>query len=201
MRPLSSWGQCPLVPAGLGFLSNLAESLLGFRAQSAIGAKPAMEARLCIESSRRDLPGNLFHFQPSFFQLSFAAAGGHAGILRQVVEHKMLHLVSPLLARRQGVDGKLQAVVRILLCLRLARLVVSDDNFAARKFIDAVDSSGNANIADLHLEGFFRVQYFRYWSATTSREERFQLFDPLALVQIVLIPVLNFRFGKFRPEL
>ena len=52
----------------------------------------------------------------------------------------MIGVISPLFARRQGIDGKLQALVGIFLGLGLSGFVVGDDD-STIGLVDTVDAA------------------------------------------------------------
>ena len=104
--------------------------LLGGGTQVAIGAEFAIEAGLGLEFPGGDVFRYFLH--PAFrrFQLSVAAPGHDRAVSFQVIEHQAVGAISPLLARRQGVDGKLHALVGIFLRLGPAGLVVGNHDSA-----------------------------------------------------------------------
>ncbi len=109
----------------------------------------------------------------------------------------MVGAISPLLARSQGINGKLQTFVGIFLRLSFSGLVVGDDDTAAGYLVDAINAAHYFYLAHLYIKEFFGVQHFRCGSTAESSQEILQLQDTLLVVKVVLVAVLNAGGGEF----
>src|SRR5581483_3513742 len=85
----------------------------------------------------------------------------------------------------------LQAGVGIFLRPWLAGLVINNDNTVARHAVDAIHASNHHSGANPDLEFLLGMQNLRMWFTLCGSQEVGQLRDPLLLVKIMLIPVLQ----------
>ena len=119
------------------------------------------------------------------------AAGHDFAVSFKVVEREAFGVISPLLARREGVNGELQAFVGIFLRLGFAGLVVGDDYLPVLNLVDAVNAPHHSDVTDFHIEIFFGVQNIGDGIPPERGQEIRQLLNTLGLVEVVLIAVLD----------
>src|ERR1700758_138466 len=117
------------------------DALLGRGTEIAIGAEGALESRFRFEFSSGNFHSPFFHLGPSFLQLQIRARGRNRTVVFQVVKNEAIGVISPLVVRGEGVDRKLQALVRIFLRTWFAGLVINNSNMLTSDTIQAIHTT------------------------------------------------------------
>src|SRR6266851_1609310 len=141
-----------------GRRNKIRNALLSLWAQDAVSAPPTMHPGLGLETSSSNFLGDFFDPRLGRVNLDPAAFGADPGIPLEVMKDQALGVISPLFASCQGVNGKLQALIRVFLRTWTSGLIVGDDHCIARSPVNPVNPPDQVCGSDLYAEPFFGMQ-------------------------------------------
>src|ERR1035438_9774730 len=130
-----------LVRALGGGLHGMRNPLLLLRTQTPIGTEIAVNPRLRFEEAVGNSLGSGFNTAAGGGQLGLRPRGDDRDVFFQVVENQCADGETPFFARRDRVEGQLQALVGVFLIAGLAGLVVDDGHAAVGPAVDTIDAA------------------------------------------------------------